>query len=142
MARRKIEDAIVVELVEWSNTEDDFEHGQDPGTEQLVLEDSNLGVFSSFAEVVDALGRFGIPAHGREGAEWHIFKDVDDSARIDIQFTVNEDNQIPTKREIEEWKRGDRTLWAAYVIVVVLTGTLEVPNAEELSRITGLETID
>ena len=130
---------IFVDYVEWTNTEDSFEEGEIGDSHTVVSE--QLGTsYSSIKELSKDLSRrFNIPTVEESGDAWYIFDDGD-RARIDVQFMVNEDNGEPTPSEMAEWKRGERKLWAAYVVIGVKLGSVYIPRAKELAKFTGLST--
>ena len=128
---------IFVELVEWTATEHDYEQGE-IGKEHTVLSESKLGIFDSFPDLAEALSRIGIPSVEDSGDGGYVFDDGG-RARIAIPFTTDENNQIPSATDLKRWKAGKKKLYTAYVTVYVRVGTLGLPDARELSALTGLQ---
>lgn len=138
MARRRGgEEQWIVKYLHWRTEEDDWEQGAVPGTGQTVLDESNLGTFDSFDELRQNLTeRFGLP---EDDDSWAIFGDED--GRIEVQFTVDEDNQQPSPRDLALWKQGRKKMWTANVSIYVEVGVVRAPSSDELTKMTGLQEI-
>lgn len=134
---------IYVQHLSWMNTEDSYEGGQDPNTTRTIAEESDLGMFENMEELSDFLSaRYGIPTLKQQPNAYRIFQEEDGEARIDIDFLVDQENQMPSDKDIEVWKVGKKKLWSAYVMVHVLVGTFSKPDVNELAEITGLEVLE
>jgi hypothetical protein len=131
---------IFVDYIDWTNTEDTLEEGE-VGPSHTVLAERLGTSYNSIKELSkDMNHRFGIPTVEESEDGWYVFEDQDGTGRIDVQFMVNEDNVAPLPSEMLEWRRGERRLWAAYVVIGVKLGSIYIPRAKELAKFTGLST--
>lgn len=115
-------------------SEDDYEHGQMYGRND-VLSEKNVGSYTSPQAVKDALVRkFGFPDD--KGA-WFAMDDED--GRLSLSFQVNEDNYEPSAQEIERWKKGEGKMWTADVDIYLRLATVRSPDAKEIAEAFGIK---
>jgi hypothetical protein len=127
----------IVQYFDWTSTEDSYEEGELLGTEVTVFSERNVGIWPSFEKMKAGLeAQFGLPS---DPDAWSIFSDPDDPGRIDVQFTVDENNLEADEKDIALWKKGRKKLWAAYVVINVLVGDVRAPSAGELIKMTKLQ---
>lgn len=97
-------------------TEDSYKHGEIGMGNNFYINETFKG--DTIKEVIEKACDFvGGDYEGDEKC-WSI--DIDgDQGRIDFQTMETADAALPTKNEIEQWKKGDLKLYACYYVGIV-----------------------
>ena len=89
--------------------QDDYENGCNPDTTQAIEIDCTFTADSPDKLIKKISAFIGIDG---DGIDKQIGKDLDEPGRVDFQGMECDDSTTPTKREMEQWKRGELRLWA------------------------------
>lgn len=108
---RKAMRGLLVEYAVMETVEDSYQEGE-IGQTMIVWEGHGFGPFADGKSLREYFAD-NPPYVPDEPNNWIIFPDDPGPARIEATWTVNNDNETATPREIEEWKAGRVRLWTA-----------------------------
>ena len=122
-------------------SEDSYEEGEQPGS-TIVWEDSNLGAFADGKALLEYFAS-SPPYVPKEEDCWSVFGNEGSSgARIDAEWTVDDDNNAANKEQLEQWRKGKLRLWTARLLLrVVVIAEAHEAGAEELVKLTGFQEV-
>jgi hypothetical protein len=88
---------------------DDFENGCDPDTSETSFDDTRF-LGENEQDIINK-----IKEYYQVDDDALILNSCGESGRIDIQRMENAGGCQASKKEIEEWEKGKKTLYAAYI---------------------------